>query len=1423
MPHLKQLDRSATLAFCPEKLPGNVPTLIAAGTVAGAVDMTFSTNSVLEICSLDFANGSELPSVVGSVQAPDRFNRLAWGQRLSSDASFPSMGLLAGGLADGSVCLWDPALIASKSDGRQPLLAKMQKHTGAVKGLEFNTFSPNLLASGAADSDLCIWDLAKPATPSLYPALKGSSANGPGLASNEITFIAWNRKVQHILASSSTNGTTVVWDLKRQKPVISFRDPNSQRRASVLQWNPEVATQLVVASDDDRSPTLQMWDLRNSVSPLKEFVGHTKGVLGMAWSPHDSSLLLSSAKDNRNICWDVHSTDILCELPPSNNWNFDVQWCPTIPGVFSTSSFDGHVAVHSLHACTLPKITERVNADLSVTHQASGETVPLKKAPVWMKRPCGATFGFGGRLVTFANHRVTAMDASGQQVQRDQGFVTLSQVVTERELVARSEAFEAAIAGGDKTTLLSYCEVKAKAGKAADVSSMQPGASGSQEDGETWAFLSLLFENDARRELLRQLGFQDMLAAAEQAAAAAAVQAACASDEAAGAHAGANGSAAGVAAGMGALNLAGSSTTSPTRLHGASGTDGGSATSFFAGQDDDPDFFDKLPDEGLMPNGTSAPATPLRRSAGGADTAHAGTKPAAAGESERGSGAGALMPQLSSLPDMSMEMEDEIQRALIAGNYETAVESCFKANRLADALLIANIFNSSDLYKRTMHRYMKRCPKPFMQIVRANVEGDFEALVRSRPVGQWRETLALLATYTQQEDWTRLCDLLASRLSLAGQHHAASLCYICAGNVEAVVAYWARSLAAAASRSNTDSSAASRAAAATASQAQLEELQGCIEKAVVMGLATGNKKASGALADLVTRYASTLAAQGCMATALDYLDYVPGEASTAVAVLKDRIYRSGTAASTGVVAQGNAGSYRGHPPPFPFIQEEVRPAAAPAAQQPAKVAAPAPAAPAAAPAASAFGGYASGYGHASSHQPQPAQPAYHAAATGTQYGQHQSMYSASTPQQPQQTVYGSEYSSQPAYPASSYGQPAPQPAVPSQPVYATQPAYGTSSHPPPAAPSYSPAPSSSYAAAYTGSQFAPTTTAAASSFAAQQQHTNPPTSQPPQQPAPPAQAPSNYNTSTYASNSGQQYHSAAPPPPQHNPYHAPAQAAAPSYSEPTAPVYQVNRAPAASTPAATPASGYGAQPQPSSGLAPTSSYGASPAQPQQPAPQPSQQPQPTYFMPTNTPASNMPQQLQGTGSAGGAALGGQGMAPPAPTSQRAAPPAAPTGPPPNITVATADTSAVPAEQRGAVTSLTNLFNSCMPLATNPAKKREMDDNSKKLGQLFWRLNAGDVSAGVLPKLLQLCQAIDAAEWHTANHIQPTKGKGKPQGKAAKGKPAPQPGRWLDRDCNAALNMQRIGKSRWRPLELCWWPEQGKLPAKGKEYPGLGYK
>ncbi|KAJ9526187.1 hypothetical protein QJQ45_009651 [Haematococcus lacustris] len=49
------------------------------------------------------------------------------------------------------------------------------------------------------------------------------------------------------------------------------------------------------------------------------------------------------------------------------------------------------------------------------------------------------------------------------------------------------------------------------------------------------------------------------------------------------------------------------------------------------------------------------------------------------------------------------------------------------------------------------------------------------------------------------------------------------------------------------------------------------------------------------------------------------------------------------------------------------------------------------------------------------------------------------------------------------------------------------------------------------------------------------------------------------------------------------------------------------------------------------------------------------------------------------------------------------------------------------------------------------------------------------------------------------------------------------GKWVDRDCNAALNLQRAGEAKWRPLELCRWPHRGRLPAQGKEYPALGFK
>ncbi|GFH30351.1 hypothetical protein HaLaN_29186 [Haematococcus lacustris] len=47
-------------------------------------------------------------------------------------------------------------------------------------------------------------------------------------------------------------------------------------------------------------------------------------------------------------------------------------------------------------------------------------------------------------------------------------------------------------------------------------------------------------------------------------------------------------------------------------------------------------------------------------------------------------------------------------------------------------------------------------------------------------------------------------------------------------------------------------------------------------------------------------------------------------------------------------------------------------------------------------------------------------------------------------------------------------------------------------------------------------------------------------------------------------------------------------------------------------------------------------------------------------------------------------------------------------------------------------------------------------------------------------------------------------------------------RWLDRDTNGCLNLQRIGESRQRPIELCQWDDLEVLPPIGTEYQ-QGYK
>lgn len=89
----------------------------------------------------------------------------------------------------------------------------------------------------------------------------------------------------------------------------------------------------------------------------------------------------------------------------------------------------------------------------------AGEAQPLKKAPQWMKRPCGVSFGFGGRLVSFANHKTATVDAhGGPGPMRDHGIITVSQV-RNRLLIEATRKCAQAATHKKREDLLSFSHV----------------------------------------------------------------------------------------------------------------------------------------------------------------------------------------------------------------------------------------------------------------------------------------------------------------------------------------------------------------------------------------------------------------------------------------------------------------------------------------------------------------------------------------------------------------------------------------------------------------------------------------------------------------------------------------------------------------------------------------------------------------------------------------------------------------------------------------------------------------------------------------------------------------------------------------------------------------------------------------------------
>ena len=146
--------RTAAFSWSPQNY--NASPMIASGTVAGALDESFSSDSVLELWKLPMDGADSAPSVQASTTASARFNRVAWG---CVNAAKPQ-GLVAAGLENGELAVWDVQRLLEKTD--DPLVTQNAIHKGPVRGLAFNRLHDKLLASGAVNGETrrAAWVLA---------------------------------------------------------------------------------------------------------------------------------------------------------------------------------------------------------------------------------------------------------------------------------------------------------------------------------------------------------------------------------------------------------------------------------------------------------------------------------------------------------------------------------------------------------------------------------------------------------------------------------------------------------------------------------------------------------------------------------------------------------------------------------------------------------------------------------------------------------------------------------------------------------------------------------------------------------------------------------------------------------------------------------------------------------------------------------------------------------------------------------------------------------------------------------------------------------------------------------------------------------------------------------------------------------------
>jgi protein transport protein SEC31 len=544
------------------------------------------------------------------------------------------------------------------------------------------------------------------------------------------------------------------------------------------------------------------------------------------------------------------------------------------------------------------------NPSFARTNQAS---FTLKQPPKWLCRPASASFGYCGQLVSVSN-------LLSKEGRHQSGIVHIRKLVTEDSVVTRAERLLQALDAQDLPSIANERSSEAENVAAESVAG--------------WKALLSLFRADSRDELVTLLGFSKaevaervteaiakLRSAAEESTPLTVVKSpseddltdykphepvvsfaeperspsASAEDLLDATPSEVSAGAASDASNVTPLPDAESTTTAPS-LFGDDGPPGtpqlGSAA----------DFFSTI---GLNQS-ASGDVQVVPHTNYGVDSSVAatiGSRPSSAASDTLKSHTFRIYPADES------ETDRLVTKALVLGDFESAVSLCLSVERFADAILLA-VKGGPELLARAQKAYFERrtVALPYLRLFQSVVTNDLADIVQNADLQDWQEIFVVLCTFARPDEFAGLAEQLGARLefqaSLARSEHAteapelrknATLAYLAAGRLERLVNIWVDELAEEEKRVLADETAPG----VSRYTAHVRALQTFVEKVTVFraaasyvdkdlektetiegDAAAGAFKLSG-LYDRYVEYADFLATQGLVQHAVTFVKLTP--------------------------------------------------------------------------------------------------------------------------------------------------------------------------------------------------------------------------------------------------------------------------------------------------------------------------------------------------------------------------------------------------------------------------------------------------------------------------------------------------------------------------------------------------------------------